>query len=80
MAETTIQATTADLALLAHIDAGKVVDNDDRLPLLHLGAVPLNISEQVWALYRAGWAHQLEGEDRWRLTYRGRDVMLGRAS
>ena len=80
MAETTIRATAADLALLAHIDAGKVTDNDACLPLLHLGAQPVAIAAQVWALYRAGWVHQLEGEARWRLTWRGRDVMQGRAS
>lgn len=69
-----------DLALLASIDAGKVVDNDAALPLLRADGALVAVAERVWAMYRAGWVHQLEGERGWRLTWRGRDVMQGRLS
>lgn len=81
MAEPTLLATEAELALLADIEAGKVTDNPDAIPMLELGDEPAaQVGELTWALYRRGWVHQLEGETLWRLTFRGRDVMQGRAS
>lgn len=78
---TSLLATEAELALLADIDARKVTDNEDLIPMLDLGdEPPAQVAELTWAMYRRGWVHQLEGEKLWRLTWRGRDVMQGRPS
>ena len=73
--------TPTRLALLADIDAGKVADNADAIPMLDLGPdeKPSRVADGVWELHRAKWVHQLEGEKLWRLTWRGRDVMKGRS-
>jgi hypothetical protein len=79
-AEPATETHLSDLALLAAANAGNIVDNDAAFPLINLDGVWLPIGERVWALYRAGLLHQLEGERRWRLTFKGRDAMQGRAS
>lgn len=75
--------TKVELALLADVAAGRVADDLDGTVWLTLddedeGA---NVSTAVWEMERAPrrWVHQLDGEKCWRLTYRGRDVLQGRA-
>lgn len=79
-----VEPTDFQLGLLADIEAGKVADDAVGTVWLDLGTGehPGIVSEAVWEMERAPrrWVHQLDGELRWRLTYRGRDVIQGRPS
>ncbi len=66
--------------LLADIYAGRVIDDADFRPHLHLdGEPPADVATAVWAAYRLGWAQQVTLDGRWRLTLLGVNVLEGRA-
>jgi hypothetical protein len=65
-----------DQQILALVAQGRISDDADAVPRLD----GQDVRRPVWAMYRTGWVHQVEGEKLWRLTFRGRDVLQGRAS
>ncbi len=68
----------ADRELLADINAYRVADNEDCLPMLDLGPDgDADVSAAVWRFKAAGWVYQLPDGPGWRLTQRGLDVMRG---
>jgi hypothetical protein len=77
-----LDVTTA-LGVLVDVDDGRIADGLDGIPRLdHGDGEPADVSALIWLMYREPyrWVHQLEGERRWRLTYRGRDALKVRQS
>jgi hypothetical protein len=71
---------TADLELLADVQACKVADDPGtNRPMLDLTPDdPADVSRAIWAFKARGWVH--DGEwPAWRLTPLGLDVLQGRA-
>ena len=72
-----------ELELLADVAADRVTSDEEGTVWLDLGGGErANISLPVWEMEREPrrWVHQLDGETLWRLTFRGRDILQGRAS
>lgn len=78
-----VDLAPAQLGILVDVDGGWVADDANGIPRLDCGdGEPADVSALIWVMYRDPyrWVHQLEGERVWRLTFRGRDVLKGRAS
>lgn len=72
-----LEPTTALVALLADVDARKVLTNEhDCAAYLELpGEPPANVSEAVWVMEKAGWIREPARSIVWELTDRGREVL-----
>lgn len=68
--------TKTRLALLRDIADGKVADDPDGTPMLHLGGGErTKVASATWELESAGWIYQAEGYTGWQIAPLGRDVL-----
>ncbi len=68
--------TPTRLALLADVDARRVIDDEDFAPYLELGVDGrARVAEAIWDMERAGWVTQPTGTKVWELTDAGRAVL-----
>lgn len=86
MADAQLYPTPARLLLLADVDAEKVYDNAEAVPMLDLGEEgSARVADAIWTMKRAGWVELAPGFSRvercmWLLTDAGRTVLEAGAS
>ncbi|PRX07389.1 hypothetical protein CLV67_14264 [Actinoplanes italicus] len=77
-----LEQTAARLALLRDVADGKVFDDDDFTPRLHVdGEEPVDVRHGVWELERHGWIEQPSTTRLWEPTEFGQALLeeAGRA-
>lgn len=80
MADPDLHPTPYRLALLRDVDAGKVADDADCVPMLDLGdGDSVRVAGAMWEMAQAGWVELAPGKPdepcAWRLTDAGRKVL-----
>lgn len=71
-----LERTDVRIALLRDVADGRVVDNDDCMPMLAVdGDDPAPVGPAIWEMERHGWVGQDCGQRRWELMPYGRQVL-----
>lgn len=70
--------TPARLLLLEDVAAGRIIDDEDAVPMLHHDEGTSRVAEAIWLMMRAGWVELERADNVWSLTIVGRDVLEGR--
>ncbi|GIE75771.1 hypothetical protein Aph02nite_17210 [Actinoplanes philippinensis] len=71
-----LEQTDVRLGLLRDVADGKVADDADFTPRLHVdGEEPVDVRQGVWEMERVRWVEQPFTSRAWQVTARGRSVL-----